>query len=174
MAANTTEPKSQPSSDLGNYGRWLEAWIRHRPAIHQPSRRSLMDLDRELVSVVTQRVEIFETGQNDQLELPAGGTVEEMAIAAELTPMLDTLADLTAAEGREMTSGEIELLACRSWGDRPSLTQLRELGQDLVELTAAGMSPWEDLGFTPTAYLPSELRVIAQGADLTIDELYQL
>lgn len=167
MTPNENKPQT-----LDHYGRWLLAWIQaaDRPV---PSRRSLQTLDRKLVSAVAARVEVFETGNNDNLDLPIGGTAEEMAIAAELRPLLDKLTELHVTD-RQMSSSEQDLLACRAWGDRPSLAALRDLGQDLTELTAAGLSPWQDLGFTPTAYLPSELRVISEAANLTVDQVYQL
>ena len=158
--------------ELGHYGQWLLAWIKaaDRPV---PSRLSLQQMDQDLTNLVAARVETFEAGQNDNHELPVEGTTEAMAIAAELQPVLNKLSELMVLD-RQLSSGEQGLIGSQSWGDRPSISALRELGQDLTELHAANLSPWHEVGFTPTAYLPSELRVIAQAADWTVERVYQL
>lgn len=156
---------------LGPYALWIQAWMTQPE--HRMSDASLAQLDSQMTETVATRVEVFETGQNDTLELPVSGTPQEMAIGAEIGPVL-TMIDSMGLTDRTLTSGEQHLIQATSWSDRPSIAQLQDLGRELRELTDTGMSPWEDLGYSPTAYLPSELRVIAQAANLPLEDLYQL
>lgn len=161
------EPTPPP---LSHYGRWIQAWA--RAAGQSINHRSLIELEAMLVEIVASRVLVFEQGQNDDLEFPTGGSVEEMAIAAELTPLLEQLSRLKLAD-RALSEGEQRLLASSSSLDRPPLSHLQELALEISDLVEEGLSPWSELGFTTTAYLPSELRVIGQHLKSTID-LYHL
>lgn len=145
-----------------HYGAWLGHW--HRAAGTQfPSRDSLNRIDQQIRADVLATTEEWMTGEGDNV--PVGQPREIWVIAAELRPLQTMITgELTS---RPLTGSEQRLLEAETWMDRPSLDTLTEVGEDLK--TASNTLHWHPLG-----WLPTELTVIAQAANLPVHSLYSL
>jgi hypothetical protein len=173
----TATRQSQP---LGHYGLWFQRWIEasRNPALvggrigpsDQYNDPFLRSLHNELVEVVAARIEATLEGNRELVGIVEDQPSEEQAIAAELGPVIDKLHELGLVD-RVLSLAEQQLLGATSDGDRPAITALTELGAEIAQTIEAGLDPLQELGFQPTAYLPTEIVVIRRAAGL---DLYQL
>jgi hypothetical protein len=125
----------------------------------------LRNLHNELVEEVAARIDRALNEDPDLAEIVPDDSMEEQAIAAEREPVITRLLQLGLTD-RILSSDEEALVRSRSMGDRPAARTLIELGRELTEMLRDGLDPFQDLGFHPTAYLPTEVMVIGRAANL--------
>lgn len=152
-------------SDL-HYGAWLGHWYRAEGELF-PSQDSLTKLDQTIRQRVLETTEAWMSGEQEHP--PTGQPPAMWVIAAELGPLQDQVAGRLTS--RPLAPSEAALLAAQSWQDRPALTDLRSIGEDLTEVTE---DPQVAMAWRPLGWLPSELAVIAEAAGMTIASLYDL